>query len=100
MWVRFRQPFRAVTETVHDARTKVLDNHIGPVQETLEQFSIARRLDIESNALLAAVEAHEIGRLIIDERAKRTRVVAAAKLLDLDYARAQVSQHHGSIRSG
>ena len=59
--MRFGQPFGAIAETVHDARTKVLDNHIGPVQEPLEQFPVARRLDIKNNALLAAVEAHEIG---------------------------------------
>src|SRR5260370_185526 len=61
MWVRFGQPLSAIAETVHNARTKVLNNHIGSIKEPFEQFSIARRFDIESDALLTAVEAHEIG---------------------------------------
>jgi hypothetical protein len=56
MWVCFGQPFGAIAESIHNAGAKVLDNHIGPVQESLEQFPIAWRLEIKNNALLAAIE--------------------------------------------
>ena len=91
------QPFGAIAQPVHHAGAEILHHDIGFAQEALQQFAVARRLDVENDAFLAPVEAHEIGRLPVHKRAEGAGVVAGAELLDLDDARAQVGKNHRAI---
>ena len=57
-------------------------------------------LEIERDALLVAVDAQEIRALAVDERrSPGARVVAAARMLDLDDPRAHVGEQHRAVRA-
>ena len=90
----------AVAEPLHHARTEVLDEHVGALEQPLEHAAVGRGVEIEREALLAAVERDEVGGRVADEGADPARVVAAAGRLDLDHARTQIGEHLGAERTG
>src|SRR5205814_1928930 len=61
-------------------------------------------LEVEDNALLASIEAHEVTRPVPRLVIGAPRAVAAAGValgtFDLDHLGAVVGQHHGAIGSG
>ncbi len=60
-----------------------------------------RCFEVERQALLVAVDAQEVRALAAEERrTPRARVVALARLLDLDDARAHVGEQHRAVRTG
>ena len=57
-------------------------------------------LEIERDALLVAVDAEEVRALALEKRrSPGARVVAFARLFDLDDARAHVGEQHRAIRA-
>ena len=57
-------------------------------------------LEVERDAFLVAVDAEEVRALALEKRrAPRARVVALARLFDLDDARAHVGEQHRAIRA-
>src|SRR5581483_1458822 len=59
------------------------------------------RFQIERHRLLPSIDGEEVGADAVDEgRAQAARFVAAARLFDLDDARAGVGEHLGAERSG
>ena len=50
------QRFPAIAELFHRAGPEVLDDGIGLVQQALENLAVRRRLQIERDRLLAAVD--------------------------------------------
>ena len=89
----------AVAEPIHHPGPEVLDHYVGLVQQAVEQFAVTRRLEVERNALLSSVEAHEVRRFVVDERTERTSIVSRAHSLYLDDACSEVSKRHRAIRS-
>ena len=84
------------------SRTEVLDDHVALRDQPLEQARALRVLEVERDAFLVAVDAQEIAR----SRPRGTagphaaRVVALARLLDLDHARAHVGEQHRAVGTG
>ncbi len=73
----------AVAEPLHRTRAEVLDEHVGPREQALEERAIGRHLQVERKALLAAVQRQEVRRTVLDEGADVARVVAHLGSLDL-----------------
>ena len=55
------QRLPAIAEALHRAGAKVLDHHVGVRQQVLEDRAVAVVLEVEGDALLAAVDRHEVG---------------------------------------
>ena len=93
------QGFPAVAETLHRAGPEVLDQHVGPREQTLEERAIGGQLEIEREALLAAVQRQEIRGAILDEGPDAARVGADLGPLDLHDARAEIGEQHRAVRT-
>ena len=85
---------------LHGAGAEVLENDVAHLHEIGEDLARGRRLEVQRDALLVAVDRHEVGRLAPDERRPAPRVVALARLLDLDHLGAHVGEDHGAERAG
>ncbi len=97
------RPERLIVEAgpCEGARTKVLDQDVGAVDQPAEQRPALSRLEVERDALLVAVDAEEIGTLPADERrSPGASVVPTPGLLNLDDAGAHVGEQHRAIRAG
>ena len=87
-------------ELVHRSRPEVLEEHVALARERLKDLASLGRLEVQGDALLVAVDRHEVRRLALDERRPAARVVALAGLLDLDDLGAHVTEHHGAEGTG
>jgi len=90
------QRLPAVAEALHGAGTKVLDENVGAAQQALEDGAVPGVLQVERDALLAAIQRRKVGGAPIDEGPDLARVVTTAGRLDLDDARTQIRQHQGA----
>src|SRR5258708_18276501 len=82
------------------ARPEILDDDVRLRDELVEQRAPARMLEVERYAFLVSIDAEEVRALGSEKwRTPLTRVVAAARLFDLDDARAEVREQHCAIRS-
>ena len=98
--MRSGQALRAIAQAVHHPGAEVLHQHIRLIQQALKQLAVTRRLDVQHDAFLVAVEAAEIGAFSLHEGTEFAGIVSGPDLLHLDDTCAQVSQHHGAIRPG
>ena len=99
---RMRGRQRAVVEPQarEHAGPEVLDEDIGARDERVEHAASLGALEVERHALLVPVDAQEVSALAVDERrSPRARVVAAARMLDLDDPRAHVGEQHRAVRA-
>ena len=87
----------SIAEPRQRAGPEILDENVGAGEKPLEQGAVIVRPEVEGDALLAAVERHEIGGFAVHPRPVGARVVAAGRL-DLDHPRAEVRQDHGAER--
>ncbi len=94
------QRLPAIAELFHRAGAEILDQHVGLVEEPLEDGAVGLGLEVERDRLLAAVDRGEIGRFAVAEGTVFARVVALARRLDLDHARAHLGHQHGAIGPG
>jgi hypothetical protein len=94
------QRIPAITQPRHDAGPIVFDEHIGLGEQRFEQGAVGIRLEIESQRLLAAIDAGEIGGFFAHERPDAAAVIAAVRVFDLDDAGTEIGQHHGAIGTG
>ncbi len=84
---------------LHRADPKVLEHHVGALEQAHEQRFPFWMLQVDRDALLVPVQVHEVrGFVTIKRRPPRARHVASAGRLDLDDVRAIVGQHRGSER--
>src|SRR5262249_26107548 len=86
------------TQAIHHAGTIILDDDIGFRSELLRQRDALLALQIDDNALLAAIAADEIVTLAIAEWRKSTRIVTGAGRFDLQHFGAEIGQREGSRR--
>ena len=89
----------AVTELVHGSGSVVLDQDVGMLEQSFEQGAVFDRLEIERNALFAAIERDEVRALFFDEGADVPGVVADAGAFNFDDPRAEIAKHHGAVRA-
>ncbi len=85
-------------EPRHGAGDQVLHEHVGGVDQPVQQRAIARVLDVELEALLAAIEPDEVRAVTVDGAVVRAREIADTGALDLDHACAEVGQVTGGER--
>src|SRR5262249_31699366 len=72
----------------------------GGLDQLAQGACAVRRLQIQRNALLAAIELEEEGADAVDERSPSARVVAVRGLFDLQHLGAHVAEHHRGERPG
>ena len=92
------QDVPAEAELRQHAGPVVLDQNVRARDELGEDRAVAVGGEVERDALLAAVQRHEVGRLAVEERPDLARVVAVSGPLDLDHARAELGQHQRAVR--
>ncbi|ALE78229.1 hypothetical protein WY02_07050 [Pseudonocardia sp. AL041005-10] len=90
----------AEPEPLHRARTEVLHDHVGAVDQRQERGAAPLVLEVEDDGLLVAVEPQERGALAVEERARRPGRVAGARWLDLDHPGSEVGELHRRERRG
>ena len=88
----------AVTQLLHRAGTEVLDDDIGLGEQLVENGAVRFGLEVEGDALLAAIDRGEVGRLPLDERSVGPRVVAALGGFDLDHPGAHLGHQERAVR--
>src|SRR6058998_3525744 len=93
------QCLEAHAEPFHRAGAEVLDDDVALAREAPQNVQALAGLEVERDALLAAVDRHEVRGLARHKRRPFPRVVALAPLLDLDDLGAHVGQHHRAERS-
>jgi hypothetical protein len=87
-------------EPFDGARDEVLHEHVGCVDEPLEQRAVGGVLDVELDALLAAVEPDEVAGLPVHGAVVVTSEVTDGGALDLDDPGAEVGELPGGEGCG
>ena len=90
----------AVAQPLHGARAEVFHQYVRSSQQAVEVLAVLFVLEIETDALFAAVEGRKIGRPLPDEGADLAGVVAAFGVFHLDHPGTEVCQHQGAERAG
>ena len=100
-WIELLHRVIAKTKRLHRAWPKIFDQHVGCLNESLQGFQGLRVLEVQRQAALATIDAHEVGALAVDKRRPvATRIVPGLRALDLHHIRPHVTQHHGAIGAG
>ena len=90
----------ADTQLVHDAGAVVLDDDVSLLDHLEEELFALLRLQVQGDALLAAVDVGIVHAVVVLLRAHGAGVVALARHLDLDDVCAVVGEHHRAVRTG
>ncbi len=85
--------FEIDAQTRRDARPEILDKNIGLLDQSEQQFAALIRFQIERDALLAAIDQHEIAALAADMRGKGAGIVAMIGNFDLGHRCTEIAQH-------
>ena len=85
------------TEPRHHAGPELLDQNVGALDQRHQPGAVGFVLEIEHQALLAAVEHGEHRALAVEARLVAAHVLAA-RPLDLDHLRARLGEHQGGER--
>ena len=94
-----RQRLRSEAEPFHHARTELLQNHVGRVDQLQHLLARGRILEIELDAGLAAIE-HGVERACRPCLGRKEAHVLATRPLDLDDLRSRLGQHQAGQRPG
>ena len=85
--------FVAKAEPFHGARPEVFHQHVRRRDQPFQDFQPVGVLEVQCQASLVAVDAHEIGALAVDERrAIGAGVVPGARALHLHHVGAHVGE--------
>src|SRR5688500_381736 len=90
----------AEPELLHGAGADVLDQHVRPLREALDDGDPLGRLEVHRDAALVAVVDDVTGRLAVLVRRPRARLVADGRVLDLHHVGAHVAEQRATIRTG
>ena len=91
---------KAQTHAGRSTRRKVLHQHVGAAYQLLEHGQCGGLLEVQRQAFLGAIDPDEMRGQTVYPLVIGTRKVANAGALDLDDARAQVSELAGTKRRG
>ncbi len=91
------QRLPAVAQLFHRAGPEVLDHDVGLLEQLLEDLAVGIGLEVERDALLAAIDRGEIGRLAVDEGTVGARIVATLGRFDLDHPCAHLGHQQGAV---
>jgi hypothetical protein len=91
-----RQRVVAQAERLHRAGAEVLDQDVGAGDHLLQDRHPLRRLEVERHVPLVAVDDQKRRRLTILVGRPGPRLVAAARVLDLDDVGTQIGQQHAA----
>ena len=92
--VDFLEHVIADAQLVHDAGAVVLDDDVGLLDHLEEELFALLGLQVQGDALLAAVDVGIVHAVVVLLRAHGAGIVALARHLDLDDVGAVVGQHH------
>ena len=81
------------------ADREILDQHVGLLRQPAHQQPALVRAQVDGDRLLGAVADEVVGAVARELRLEAARLVAAARLLDLDDARAELGEDHGGERA-
>ena len=83
---------------------EVLHRDVGAAREVLHHLARGRMAQIEGHALLAGIDAREVGALVVaallELEMRPAHLVALAGTLDLDHARAEIGEQASAIGAG
>src|SRR5882672_1562590 len=91
---------RVETESLHDARTKSLNDDVRCFAQPKEYFAPFCLLEIEGQTLLSPIEGKELCAMTLHPWRHPTPVVSLTWLLDLDDFRSEVGEHLRAIGAG
>jgi hypothetical protein len=94
-----RRAIGTETEPLERTGPEILDHHVGRAEEVLHQRPAVFRLQVDGHTLLVAVDGQVIRAPAVDEGGPGARVVAVARVLDLDHLRAHVPEQHRAQRT-
>ena len=97
--VDFFQDIPAQTEFFHGAGAVVFYNYVSLFHHFFEDFAMFRIFEVQGHGAFVAVQAHEVSGLGTHERGESAGVIAYFRRLDFDYVSAEVSHHHGAVRT-
>lgn len=92
------QRFPAQAQPLHNAGAKILQHHVGAVDQVPEDQEVVGVLEVEADAALVAVPQHEGGAFALDE-GRRAAHGIALRAFDLDYVGAEVAELHAAERA-
>jgi hypothetical protein len=95
-WIDSASPLVAESQPIERAGGKVIEDHVGVLDQALEDRLALGLTKVEREVLLVAVIGKE-GRAVV---AAAATGVAAVRMLDLDYVGAQVGEDHPAARAG
>jgi len=92
---------RGVVEAVaaEGADRKIFEQHVGFLRERADRLPARVRAQVDGDGFLGAVAGEVVGAVPRELRLEAARLVAASRLLDLDDARAELGEDHGSERA-
>ena len=85
-------------ETRHDARTELLDQHVGALDQRRQPGERIGRLEVDGDRAFAAVQQHEIGAVGAELRLVCAHLVPDTRPLDLDDVGAGFRQQQSGQR--
>ncbi len=99
-WMARVQALPPEIELFHAPRTIVLDEHVGAGEQAMKDGAVVLVLEIERDALLAAVDRQQIARLAVVPGTDLAREISSVGMLDLDDAGAEVAEDQRADRAG
>ena len=87
-------------EAFHHAGDKVLDEDVEVVEQFQKCLLVAFVLEVQDDALLAPVDAHEIGALAVYERPRAPGHVSSLGALHFNNLSPEVGKDHRCIGTG
>ena len=97
--VQLGEPRLAEAHAGEHAGPVVLDQHVGPLEETGQDGLALLGVEIEGDRLLVPVELGEVPRQAVHDRALPANGIALARRLDLDDLGAHVAEEHAAERA-
>src|SRR5947208_15599792 len=95
-----RERLVAQTERLHRPRPEVLDQDVAPAHESRQHLGALRRLEVERDRALVAVDDEVRRRLALLVGRPGARLVARARVLHFDDVGAQVREQHAAEGAG
>src|SRR6185503_11044604 len=98
-WIQRRQDRIVQPIASKRADRKILQYHVGLFREAADQRLALLGAQVDGDRLLGAIAGEVVRAVLLELRLEAARLVAAARLLDLDHARAELGEDHRGERA-